>query len=101
MVILNSSKSETHHDARRERGPDIDVRNARVDVHPDRLSFVHEDLLEEHPRDLARLDIGVRHEVPLWTICLSPTLPEALLLHCSGLRQDVSRARYLRLNAPT
>lgn len=41
-------------------------------VHGDRRAMLRENLLEEHPRDLARLDIGVRHEVPLWPVRTRP-----------------------------
>ena len=90
-----------HHDAGAQCGPDVDVRDARVDVHADGLAVLDEYLLEQHPRDLARLNIGIWHEVPLWAVRRRPAQAEAFLLCRPRLHEHVARARYLRFNATT
>lgn len=63
----------THHDSRTERTPHVHVRNARVDVEPNGLTILDEDLLEKHPGYLACLNICIRDKVTFWPVTDSPT----------------------------
>ena len=99
-VGLNRITKVAHHDAGAQCGPHVDVRDARVDMHPYGLSIVYENLLEEHPVDLARLDERVGHKVAFRAVGVRPTETEAFLLCGPGLNEDVPCARYLCLNPP-
>ncbi len=69
-------------------------------MHADRLAVVDEDLLEEHARDLARLDVGVRHEVAFGAVGRGPAEAQALLLCRARLDEHEARARHLGFDAP-
>ena len=98
---MGETRQCTHHDARRECSADVYVGNARVDVHADRLAVLDKDLLKEHPRDLTRLDVGVRHEVAFGAVWCRPAQSEALFLGRSRLHEHKAGARHLWFDAPT
>ena len=70
-------------------------------MHADWLAIVDEDLLEEHPRYLARLDISVRHEESLGAVRTRPAQTEAFLVCRSGLDEHEPRARNFRFYSAT
>jgi hypothetical protein len=48
-----------------------------MDVHLDGISFMDENLLQQHASDFACLDVGVWHKVSFWSVCAGPAETEA------------------------
>lgn len=62
----------TNHNASTECGPHINVSDAGIDVHTDRLTVMHKYLFQEHSVDLARFDVCVWYEVTFRTVGTGP-----------------------------
>ena len=75
----------TYHDARRERGANVHIRDARVDVHADRLAVLDEYLLEQHALDFAGFYERIWHEVAFWPVRTIPTETQSFLFRSARL----------------
>ncbi len=75
--------------------------NARVNVHTNRLAIMNKDLLQQHSRYFASLNIGIGHEVPFGAILGVPANPESFLFCRIWMYKNVSRPGYLGLDAAT
>lgn len=93
IVEPKKKKKAAHHDPLTKRSTCVDIRDAVVDVHEDRSAVLDEYLLEEHPRNLARFDIGVWHEMPFWSVVAGPAETQAFLVRSTGLDEDVALPR--------
>ena len=87
----------THRDPLRKHHPDVHVRDAGVDVHPDGLPILHKYLFEEHPGDFARLHKCVGHKVAIGSVCAAPTCSEAFFFDCARLNENIARSWYFGL----
>jgi hypothetical protein len=86
VYTLRASYSiRTHQYPVTQNGSHVDVGNARIDVHTNRLPILHEYLLEEHVTSLACLHEGIRHEVSLRSVGAVPAKAEAFFLWCAPL----------------
>lgn len=74
-----SKNRTTHNYALTERATGVHVRDTRMDVHGDRLAVFDKYLLEQHARNLARLNISIRHKEAVGPIGARPALAEAAL----------------------
>lgn len=68
-------------------------------MHLDRFPFMHENLLQEHPSDFARLNVGVGHKVPIGSISTCPAQTESLFFCGSRLDKHVACSRYFHFDA--
>lgn len=90
---------QTHRDPRAQRRPRIRVRNTRMYEKLNRLPILQKNLLQQRPRDLARLDVRIRHEVPLRAVSAAPAEAETFCFGGAGLRQHESLSGDFGLDA--
>ena len=64
-------------------------------------SVLHENLLQQHPSNLARLDVSIWDDVPFWPIWAVPAENEALRLASMRSNQYEALTGDLGLDTPT
>lgn len=75
----------THHNALAECRTRIHICDARMYVHLDGYSVPDKYLFQQHSCNLARLDVGVGHEITFRAIWTDPAKTKALLFWSTGL----------------
>lgn len=88
----SSQDKQTYRDPRTQRRPRIRVRNTRMYEKLNRLPVLQKNLLQQRPRDLARLDIRIRHEVSFGAVSAVPAEAETFCFGRAGLRQHEALA---------
>lgn len=98
--VCRSIIFKAYHDTLTECTPRIDISYTWVYMHPYRSPILNEDLLQEHTRNLASLDIGVRYKVPVWSFRTSPTETEPFFFSGTRLDKNIPLSWNLSLDAP-
>jgi hypothetical protein len=91
-----------YHDTLAECTSRVDVCDTRVNVHSNGLTlFFDKNLLQQHPRDFARFNIGVGNEMPFWSVRTAPAETEAFFVRSARLNKNVALSGNFCLDSTT
>jgi hypothetical protein len=70
--LMSLQKTNTNHDSLAKCRSRVDICDTWMDMHLDRITILHKNLLQQHSRNLARLDVGEWDKMSLWSFNAGP-----------------------------
>ena len=68
-------------------------------MHLQRHTILYKNLLQNHARNLAGVDVSVWNEMAVWSVVACPAAAQSFLLGGTGMNEDEALPRHFRFDS--